>query len=258
MLSLCDAVAGSLSPSPLGRKITPRTGIPLAHSGIWVRSGAWFLQEPACAHQIPAASAACIAASVSSDPPSTELEAALLEICRTIHESGLPYAVVGGLATAVWGEPRATLDVDVTVWAEESEIPPLLDQLKEQFTILVPDPSDFIAQTRVLPLQSTGKVRIDLIFGLLPFEEAATSRAVGVEVAGEQVRFCTAEDLILMKIVSERPRDLEDVRSVILRQRSLDFEYLEPRIRELSELLERPEILDSFRQWLEESRNQGT
>ena len=55
--------------------------------------------------------------------------------------------------------------------------------------------------------------------------------------------FCTPEDLILLKIVSERERDRADVRGIARRQKGrLDLDYLEPRVRELAELLERPGI----------------
>ncbi len=71
---------------------------------------------------------------------------------------------------------RTTLDVDITVWAEEAQIPPLIQRLGEVFR-----------------------------------EETAIRRARLMSVAGERVRVCTPEDLIVLKIVSDRARDLEDV-----------------------------------------------
>ena len=47
----------------------------------------------------------------------TELESALVEVASLLEEIGLPYMLIGGLAVALWGEPRATLDVDVSVFA---------------------------------------------------------------------------------------------------------------------------------------------
>ena len=105
-------------------------------------------------------------------------------------------------------------------------------------------------ETRVLPLESHSGVRVDLIFGLLPFEREAVARATSIEVAGTEIRFCTPEDLILLKIISQREKDQADVQG-ILRQRfrDLDLEYLEPRIGELSELLSRPEISQNWSRW---------
>jgi len=65
------------------------------------------------------------------------------------------------------------------------------------------------------------------------------------------VRFCTAEDLILHKVVSERPRDRQDAEEVVRRRAAeLDRGYLDPRVRELADLLQRPAIWDDYQAWL--------
>jgi hypothetical protein len=57
------------------------------------------------------------------------------------------------------------------------------------------------------------------------------------------VKFCTPEDLILHKIISERDRDRSDVAELLKRRRdTLDREYLDPRVHELAVLLDRPDI----------------
>lgn len=57
-----------------------------------------------------------------------------------------------------------------------------------------------------------------------------------------------------MKIVSDRPRDLDDARGVTSRRFSeLDLAYLEPRVRELSELLERPGMMARWEEWKQDA-----
>lgn len=159
--------------------------------------------------------------------------------------------VVGGLANAVWGEPRATVDVDLTVWVEEPRLPTVVRRISETFRALPEDPVTFVQQTRVLPLESGQGVRVDVIFGLIPFEREALARSVPVAIGEITVPVVTPEDLVLMKIFSERSQDLEDARAVIRRQRErLDLEYLRPRVKELAQLLERPEIYQRFCLWL--------
>jgi hypothetical protein len=158
--------------------------------------------------------------------------------------------VIGGLANAVWGEPRATLDIDVTISADTSDVRRISALLESDFRALVSDPEAFAKETRVLPLESRTGVRVDLIFGFLPFEREAIERASAVPVAGGEIRFCTPEDLILLKIISRRERDQADVQGILRRRFSdLDLDYLEPRIEELSELLSRPEILQNWARW---------
>lgn len=180
----------------------------------------------------------------------TSQEAALADLTRVLNDARVPYMVIGGLANIIWGEPRATIDIDVTVWVLEPRIPEVADILEHNFTLLVENPCAFIRDTRVLPLQSPGGVRIDVIFGLLPFEEEAIMRAATIEVGGVAVRFCTAEDLILMKIISDRERDLADARAIVRRRLAqLDRGYLEPRIHELSRTLDKPEIEARWHLW---------
>jgi hypothetical protein len=75
-----------------------------------------------------------------------------------------------------------------------------------------------------------------------------------VPVEGGSVRFCTAEDLVLMKIISSRERDLADARAIVLRRLdSLDLGYLEPRVAELAALLARDDIKRRWEQWRAEA-----
>lgn len=184
----------------------------------------------------------------------TDQEAALVAIAERLEALRIPYMVIGGMANAVWGEPRATLDVDITVWVDEQEIAALPERFVDLCTILPENPAAFIRQTRVLPLETRAGVRIDLIFGMLPFEREAICRGVSRSVAGRLVRFCTAEDLVLHKIISDRDQDLRDVRAILRRRGpKLDRDYLEPRIQELSDALERPDIWSNYERWLRES-----
>ena len=176
------------------------------------------------------------------------LEETLVRLHRALEAAALPYMVIGGIANAQWGIPRATLDVDVTVWAEEAQLASAVEALCARFPPLTEEPLAFVRETRVLPLDISG-VRADVLFGLLPYERSAIERAVERKVAGVPIRFCTAEDLILHKVISDRPRDLEDVRGILAAQRGkLDLGYLEPRIRKLSELLTRPSIWEAYLQ----------
>jgi hypothetical protein len=180
----------------------------------------------------------------------TSLERALIKLAQTLSDNGIPYMVIGGMANAVWGEPRATIDIDVTIWFEEKEVNRIVSFLADFFRPLVSDPAGFVQDTSVLPLESENGVRIDLIFARLSFERKAISRAVEIRVGGIPICFCSPEDLILHKIISERERDQDDVRGVAVRRmKSLDLNYLEPKIRELSIALERPEIWESWSEW---------
>jgi hypothetical protein len=180
----------------------------------------------------------------------TPLDQAVHDITRALESLRIAYAVVGGIANAVWGEPRATIDVDVTVAVDEDDLPTTVPAIARSFGVPVPDPVAFVQQTRVLPLDTADGVRIDVIFALLPFELDAIRRAREVTIATRTVRVVTPEDLILMKIISERPRDVADAEAIVRRRiGDLDLAYLEPRITELAAALESDAILNRWRTW---------
>lgn len=181
----------------------------------------------------------------------TALEQAVVDISAALELAGIDYMIVGGIANAIWGEPRATVDVDVTVAVDNPELSATVERLAHSFHAAVPDPEAFVRSTRVLPLDTAAGIRIDVIFALLSFEVAAVQRAVRVAFGSRPVRVVTPEDLILMKVISERPRDQADAEALVRRRAdTLDRAYLEPRINEFAETLERPEILAHWRRWL--------
>jgi hypothetical protein len=181
----------------------------------------------------------------------TALERAVAEIVAALESLSIDYMIVGGIANAIWGEPRATIDVDVTVAVENPDLAAAIAGLGRRFAAAVPDPEAFVRRTRVLPLDTADGVRIDVIFALLSFERDAVRRAATVAIGGRAVRIVTAEDLILMKIISDRPRDRADAEALARRRAdSLDRDYLEPRIREFAASLEQPEILTRWQSWI--------
>lgn len=186
-------------------------------------------------------------------PEVNSLERALRDISALLDANQIAYMVIGGLANAKWGNPRATLDIYLTIWAPDHNIQHVVSFLEKSYTILVEKPMTFISETRVLPIKAREGQRIDVIFGELPFERDAIERAVNVQIGQTFVKFCTAEDLILLKIISPRPKDAEDVQGIVKFQKEqLDYNYLEPRIRELAELLEQPGIKQNWEKWKKE------
>lgn len=176
-----------------------------------------------------------------------ELEKGLLEIVSFFEDAAVPYMVIGGFANLVWGVPRTTRDVDITVQVAEEDLHEFLRKVGKAFSVLPADPEGFVKETRVLPVQTSNEIRIDLIFAGLPYEKTALGRAREVKIQGIAVRICSPEDLIVHKIISERPRDREDVEGVFRQQGpDLDFIYLDRIVHELGEALSQSEIVEFY------------
>jgi len=92
-------------------------------------------------------------------------------------------------------------------------------------------------------------VRADIVFSSLAVERETIRRGTLKQVAGREIRVASVEDMLLMKLVSEREKDLADARALLRRfGNSLDRAYLLPKLEELSEALSRPDILQIFQQ----------
>ncbi len=71
-----------------------------------------------------------------------------------------------------------------------------------------------------------------------PYERKAIERAVEVEVGNSLIRFATAEDLIVHKVLAGRARDLEDVRSILLKNPKVDQPLIMGALANLQESLD--------------------
>ena len=167
----------------------------------------------------------------------------LLErIALGLDERGIGYMVIGGQAVLLHGEVRATADIDVTLGVDVDRLSDILGLAKEAgWRLLVPAPADFVARTMVLPCQDDASgMRIDFIFSTLDYERQAIQRGVAVNIGKSMVRFASAEDLLVLKMVAGRARDLDDARSVLLKNPGLDIDYVRCWLREFEVVLEQP------------------
>ena len=186
----------------------------------------------------------------------TPLEAALLDIASFLVERRVPYVVIGGFANLYWGRPRLTEDLDLKISLPEENWPAFVSDVRMHFRFMSRDPEAMLRELRVLPILTRAGVRVDLIVAGLPYEEQAIGRAVSVPIGGVAVALCSAEDLILHKIISDRARDREDVAGVIVRQgKSLDRSYLDSKVRELANGLERPDVVEYYEECLRKAES---
>jgi len=128
----------------------------------------------------------------------------------------------------LYGEPRMTRDIDITLGVDVDEFDRVIAAMQPTgFEPLTVDAREFALKTKVLPLMDRQSgIRIDLIFSFSLYEQEAISRARTVRIADADVNYASVEDLIIHKMVAGRPRDLEDVRGILVRNTLIDRPYI--------------------------------
>jgi hypothetical protein len=147
--------------------------------------------------------------------------------------------VIGGQAVLLYGEPRLTRDIDITLGMGVGE----LNKLKETISslglkILVERDEEFVERNMVLPtLDEKSGIRVDFIFSFSPYEKQAIERAKDIKLGRSLVRFASLEDVVIHKVIAGRARDLEDIKSILLKNQKYDSDYIEKWLKEFDKSL---------------------
>ena len=182
------------------------------------------------------------------------LEVQLKALVRFLNTTKTEYVILGGVAVALYGEPRLTFDIDVNVSIEVGKIDNFLKYAKKYgFYPAIPKIKSFIKKTGVIPVRFIKEKiegRCDIIISESPLEAAAIKRGRLRKIGSLKARFVTPEDLIIHKIASDRPRDIEDVKGILIRQkRKLDMKYIYNWLRAIDRLYPKRKLvclLDNF------------
>lgn len=132
------------------------------------------------------------------------------DLVAALDALGLRWYVFGAQAALVWGRPRLTTDVDVTV---ECTVPTrdLVAALEERgFSLRVDGTEAFIEATRVVPFEHrVSGLGLDVVLGGPGLEQLFLDHTVPVDVAGTTVPFISPEDLIVTKLLAGREKDID-------------------------------------------------
>lgn len=145
--------------------------------------------------------------------------------CRdALRATGVGHVFIGGVAVLSYGVARATVDVDATIDASGVDLAGLLTQLEARgFEARLPDAVEFARRSNVLLVRHVAtQVPFDLTLGWLPFEVELIGSVVERAFAGTRIPVPTVTDLLIMKVVAHRPKDVGDAEALV-RLHPVDF-----------------------------------
>lgn len=189
-----------------------------------------------------------------AEPLRASLQSALSDLVKWLAAERAPAVLIGGVAASVLGRPRFTQDVDALVILPEAQWERAI-QGAAGFGIVprITDALGFARRSRVLLMRHTDSgIDLDITFGSLPFEQAAVEHGSVHDVSGMPIPLPRVEDLLVMKALAQRPKDLEDVRGLLASHPDTDVNHVRRWVREFAAALGTPQLLDAFERLLAE------
>jgi hypothetical protein len=147
-------------------------------------------------------------------------------IGQLLEQDGIDYAIGGALALGVWGAPRGTKDVDLSVFVMPQEFERVADVFERAGVMFDRTAAAADISRTGLFRGRLGRVPIDAFISAHPhFLEMQTRRRAVKDVDGTTLYFISAEDLCVMKLVYGRGKDLADLERLFA-VRTIDTAYV--------------------------------
>jgi len=151
---------------------------------------------------------------------------------------------------AAHGYVRATQDLDILVIATDMQLPRVFEIVRAEG--LEGEDRDLITsiRERYVAALHAGPVTVEILVPVLPYHRTLVGRAVQLDLPGGRIPLVSVEDLIVLKMLWHRAKDVPDVHALIATTKALDRPYIrdtlssilpdgDPRHAEIEDLLRR-------------------
>jgi hypothetical protein len=190
-------------------------------------------------------------------PVPATLRAALADLVKWLEVTKMPSIVIGGVAASILGRPRLTQDVDALAILPEANWADAVSTAASHGILpRIEDPLDFARRSRVLLMRHVASgINIDLTFGRLSFEQTAIDHSELHHIDGLHLRLPRVEDLLVMKAVARRPKDLQDIEGLLAAHPDADIVVVRQWVREFATAMSMSDMLDDFDKVVAQSKS---
>ncbi|UCD15851.1 MAG: hypothetical protein JSV34_02030 [Candidatus Omnitrophota bacterium] len=176
-------------------------------------------------------------------------EKLIKKIAFYLDKNKIPYMIIGGQAVLLYGVPRLTKDIDITLGIDTDKFIIIKNICnKIGLKILPKNPESFARDTKVLPVaESKLGIRVDFIFSFTDYEKQAMKKTKKIILNNYPIKFASCEDVIIHKMFANRAIDLEDVKNILIKNKEkINFQYIKKWLIKFSIIPEQKEILNKF------------
>jgi predicted nucleotidyltransferase len=169
---------------------------------------------------------------------------ALQRILEQFDQRGV---IIGGVAASLLGQPRLTADLDAVILLSTQDLPRLIQVADEAgMTPRLVDAEAFARKNRVLLLtHAASGIHVDLSLGILPFEVEMIERGQVLSFGDLSLRLPTPEDLIIMKAIAHRSKDIADIQAIAARHPNLDRDRIRIWVEQFGDVLDLPDLWET-------------
>lgn len=176
----------------------------------------------------------------------------LADLASALEQLGLRWYLFGAQAVVLYGRPRLTEDVDITVELGDLDRDAFVRCLEDHGFIRSPIADDeFIEVTRVVPfLHEASGMALDAVLAGPGLEELFLQGARLTRIGSLEIPVIRAEHLLVTKILAARSKDLEDARGIVGAGGDLDFDEIRDVLEQLESALGQSDlvsVLDDLR-----------
>jgi hypothetical protein len=158
---------------------------------------------------------------------------AVLAVIDALEAAGIPFMVVGSLASNFHGIPRSTRDADFVIGMAPGRLQRLEAELPDDLTLQPQVSFEGVTGTVRHLIVLAGSHFVCELFALSddPHDRARFERRQEVSMLGRRVFIASAEDIVITKLRWARDgwrmKDRDDVRNVLaVRGDELDWDYV--------------------------------
>lgn len=150
-----------------------------------------------------------------------------VEVSGILRAAAIEHAVGGALALGFYAEPRGTLDVDLNIFVDADAPGEALDALSAAGIAIDHDHATATIASRGDLFLTYRGCRLDLFFNSIPLHASVSRRTREVRLLGALVPILAPEDLIVLKLLFHRHKDVVDIERIVAAMGAdLDWPYV--------------------------------
>ncbi len=147
----------------------------------------------------------------------------LLKVVNSLERQGVPYALVGGHAVALHGAVRGTIDLDFVIQLNEKAFQSVEQALfdiglKSRLPVNAEDifrfREEYIKNRNLIAWSFYNPNNPIEIVDIIITEDLQKMKTITKKIVGKNIRLLSIPDLIAMKLKSNRPQDIEDIKAL--------------------------------------------